>query len=1106
ATLSDLIRDTVEDPDCIPTCIPGSEGASFRKAMADLFVKGHIVPAEPPRVLPVSDVLQAKAKPAATPVAVPGPAAKPGDPLTTLIHREINGFVVDMFGRFLNPMLLAAIRREMDPGFTEAQLQNVLQSMFQRTSLPAPMALEPAPIFIAQPQGSAAPQTETIPTAPLAAPPPEAAKSRDVGEEVIEIIMEVTGYERDEIEPRMDLRLDLGIRSSRLPIIVDNLEKRFALQIRMEDFLDVRTVADMTRRIAELTQGALPDPGPREPVPVPSQLQSPDEAPGAGKDDLKRLVFRLVPVDATAGDPLQLTAGTSVCLLAPTEESPLCKELAELLRESFGASVQIHRYLQDVEAGFGGEIDAEVFIILLDAGADPGIQDVRDACGAQERLFLLLKQILATPSRKSVLLLHDDRSAPAPRRVLADGMLGMFLCAALEYPSLQFRTATLRDGHAGLHDVLRHALDKDQALLDLSFDGDGVTTLAGCLGPVEVSGSPNLQLRPGDVVVISGGGYGITAQLARALAPFAPRIAILGRTPVDLPGKLAERLLKEEVSEKALRWEVMQQNPNIGFDDLGAQIERLHKARQVLSTLEDLRHEGLEVEYLACDVTDAGQVQTAMDQVLTRYGRVDGIVHGAGILKDTFLADMDLEAFRSVVQVKLLGAWNLFNGCRRAGLKFFFALSSIVAIQGNMGQANYGAGNRMMSRLLQLLSNENQGVLFKALMLPPVSGGGMAESREVREILERFGVGYIGTEELTEMFCRELFFGAHGDPWVMWMKSLPAVKTALLEGVNLAPPQRGSPAGLMAFSPQDHPLIDSVEALDLHQGVLAARRTFSREKDLWIADHKPFKFLKQPLVSAIMAVEAFLEASRLLFPYLHVTRVQGIRFLDTIEVSPDGEREALITCRRTAHRGIDVRCECVMEAYGVSPGGRKVERLDTCYRAEIHLAGKSEEAPVLREGFPIPTDEFTGRPMEKNEIVDWYEKRSDMKGLYRVLEHIGGHGPGIISGRMIPPDAPHFSFANTPKFHYPPYALEGLMQLCSYYVVMRDESEERAMIPAGIGSVRWFGTHGDGSPITLQARLKREDDQGLVWDAMASQEDGDPLLELSDLHMQWFDG
>ena len=55
-------------------------------------------------------------------------------------------------------------------------------------------------------------------------------------------------------------------------------------------------------------------------------------------------------------------------------------------------------------------------------------------------LFLLLKAFLQSPAKKFVVLIHSREDTETPGRLLAEGMLGLFLSAAQEYPSVQFRT------------------------------------------------------------------------------------------------------------------------------------------------------------------------------------------------------------------------------------------------------------------------------------------------------------------------------------------------------------------------------------------------------------------------------------------------------------------------------------------------------------------------------------------------------------------------------------------------------------------------------------------------------------------------------------------
>ena len=60
----------------------------------------------------------------------------------------------------------------------------------------------------------------------------------------------------------------------------------------------------------------------------------------------------------------------------------------------------------------------------------------------------------------------------------------------------------------------------------------------------------------------------------------------------------------------------------------------------------------------AASVTDAGAVNAMVDAVMTRWDRVDILVNNAGVLRDKTFAKMELEDFRFVVDVHLMGAVN----------------------------------------------------------------------------------------------------------------------------------------------------------------------------------------------------------------------------------------------------------------------------------------------------------------------------------------------------------------------------------------------------------------------------------------------------------------
>ena len=584
---------------------------------------------------------------------------------------------------------------------------------------------------------------------------------------------------------------------------------------------------------------------------------------------------------------------------------------------------------------------------------------------------------------------------------------------------------------------------------------------------------------------MSGGATGISAHLARCLVPFTPRLVFLGRTSHD-PGIHPAKPHPEHSPSEGLP-----------FD---------HRASEIARTLADLHASGIEATYHTCDVTDPEAVRAVMNEVASRYGKIDGIIHGAGVLRDGPLSQMTPDDFSMVTDVKFLGAWNLFSAAEGAGLRFFVGLSSAAAIQGNPGQANYAAANRMMSALLRTLSRKNGAIRFKALMLPPVEGAGMAEDPEVRELMKRKGVAYIHVNELAGLFCRELFVAPAEDDWVMFMRRLPSVRTALLNDTIRPSPGGELDGGTVSFSPEDFPMIERISRLDIRREELEAFRSFSLEKDLWIADHRPFKFVKHPLVSAAMVLETFMEAARILYPHLQVRGVRQVRLMDMIQCPPGVSRPSRISCRRTGAGLREVLCEVSLATQEISPAGRLTDRFTPHCKGQVILDGGDGGGGYLGEGltdFPVRPDELRTRPMKHKKVLKWYKDRSGLEGRYRVMEFLDGAGPGVVRGRTTYRETSDFANLRNARYQYSPYLFEALLQLAGFHIAATDPSERRSMIPMEIGEMRFLRKCRAGEQITLEARMRAKDDEGLVWDARGIDDQGRNIMQVYGLRMHW---
>lgn len=107
------------------------------------------------------------------------------------------------------------------------------------------------------------------------------------------------------------------------------------------------------------------------------------------------------------------------------------------------------------------------------------------------------------------------------------------------------------------------------------------------------------------------------------------------------------------------------------------------------------RELGVEVLLVQGDVSSAEDCEKLATQAKEAFGRVDVLVNNAGITRDGLLARMTEEDFRAVLDVNLVGPWNMMKAVNRIMMKQRYGrivnLSSVTGLMGNMGQTNYAA-------------------------------------------------------------------------------------------------------------------------------------------------------------------------------------------------------------------------------------------------------------------------------------------------------------------------------------------------------------------------------------------------------------------------------
>ncbi|MBO0856872.1 MAG: SDR family NAD(P)-dependent oxidoreductase [Chloracidobacterium sp.] len=133
-----------------------------------------------------------------------------------------------------------------------------------------------------------------------------------------------------------------------------------------------------------------------------------------------------------------------------------------------------------------------------------------------------------------------------------------------------------------------------------------------------------------------------------------------------------------------------------------ALVGRSELSAEIRAKLESLKKIGAEAIYLKADVTKQAEVEAVVNQIKTRFGRINGLIHSAGVTKDSWIVNKTPEEIEEVFAPKLFGVLQLDKALRNEPLDFFVMFSSTTSFLGQPGQSDYGYANRFMDSFAQL--------------------------------------------------------------------------------------------------------------------------------------------------------------------------------------------------------------------------------------------------------------------------------------------------------------------------------------------------------------------------------------------------------------------
>ncbi len=254
----------------------------------------------------------------------------------------------------------------------------------------------------------------------------------------------------------------------------------------------------------------------------------------------------------------------------------------------------------------------------------------------------------------------------------------------------------------------------------------------------------------GSTWIVSGGGRGITAQLARSLGKFGVRLVLLGRThiPEESLYDWSEQQLAERKRERC------RDAFNSGLSPASA-ANRCDSELELSRNLHWLRQHNIDFEYHPIDVTSEKELQSFSDELKRRGIPIDGILHGAGFEQTTKLLRKTEESIRRTLTCKIDASKSLSSLISRQS-RWFIQCGSVVGFFGGAGQVDYAAANGFQACFAESLSARWPDIQVLTIAWPGWREVGMAARPASAWSLGRNGHQLISIEEGTSHFIELL--------------------------------------------------------------------------------------------------------------------------------------------------------------------------------------------------------------------------------------------------------------------------------------------------------------------------------------------------------------
>ncbi len=852
--------------------------------------------------------------------------------------------------------------------------------------------------------------------APAPAPaPPATAAAADAADDgvkatILAIVADKTGYPSDMLEMDLDLEADLGIDTVKQAETFAAVRAAYDIprdeKLRLRDFATLgRVVQFVYDHRPDLARAKAPTPPAAdsavEPAPVPVAValrEATDPFP-------RRVPVPVVRPALSICKPTGVLLGAGSRVVVRLDQGSVGEALLAKLAHMGVETLALGGPLDEAELGkrleafsAGGAVQGVYWLPALDVEPLLGEIDLasyRAALHARVKLlYATMRSLYAQIASAGTFLVsatrlggchgYDELGATAP---MGGAVSGFTKAYKREREGALVKVVDVAGDcePATVAALLVAETQADPGAVEIGYQGE----LRWAIGLSErpaVDGQPGLPLGRDTVFVVTGAAGSIVAAIVADLAAASGgTFHLLDLAPP--PDRSDPDLARFDAGDReGLKRDLFERIKARGERATPALVEKematLERASAALSAIRAIESAGGTAHYHRVDLRDGAAVSRAVEAALAERGRVDVLLHAAGLEISRFLPDKEPREFDLVFDVKADGWFNLIHALGTAPLGAAVVFSSIAGRFGNGGQTDYSAANDLLCKMISSFRRTRPETRGVAVDWTAWAGIGMASRGSIPSMMAAAGIDMLPPEWGIPLIRRELSQGGTrgevvaGGRLGALMKEWDETGGLDLDKVSLT--GRG-------------PMIGALKSMGLYAGLIV-ETTLDPRAQLFLDHHR---IEGKAVLPGVMGIEGFAEIAMLGVPGFHVVSVEDMAFDAPFKLYRDEPRVA--TLRALFRKeGDEVVADCSLVG-SRTIAGRADAQLTTHFTGRVRL-GRSEPEPARAEA----PREGTGEVMGAAEIYRAYFHGP----AYQVLAAVWTEERGAL-GRLaegLPPN------------------------------------------------------------------------------------------------------